>query len=54
LKKLSKNLDELPKKISEETKMTPKSEKYFMFVLIGSLLFVFGSVLPMTNKLKKY
>jgi len=46
LKKLSKDLDELPKKISDEETITPKSEKYFIFAFVGMILFVLGFVLP--------
>ncbi len=46
LKKLTKDLDILPKKISNEENITPASEKYLMFVIIGTLLFVIGIILP--------
>jgi Ca-activated chloride channel family protein len=46
LKKLSQDLDALPKKISEEENMTPKAEKYFVFAALGMMLMVLGFVLP--------
>jgi Ca-activated chloride channel family protein len=46
LKKLSQDLDALPKKISEEENMSPKAEKYFVFAALGMMLMVLGFVLP--------
>jgi Ca-activated chloride channel family protein len=46
LKKLSQDLDALPKKISDEENMTPKAEKYFVFAVVGMILLVLGFILP--------
>ncbi len=46
LRKLTKDLNALPKKISSEENITPAAEKYLMFVIVGTLLFIIGIILP--------
>jgi len=46
LNKLTKQLDELPKKISSEENITPYKERYFWFAFVGVVLFVLGFVFP--------
>ena len=46
LETLVKKLDELPKKILKEENLSPQSEHYFWFTLLGLLFFSGGFLLP--------
>ncbi len=48
LQDLMQDLEKLPKKILTEEKLSPESEKYFWFALLGMMFFVGGMILPIS------
>ncbi len=50
---LQKELDKLPKKILKDTTLNPNKEQYWIFALIGTILFILGFVWPRYVKIKK-
>lgn len=52
LKTLQRKLDKLPKKILKDTILNPNKEQYWIFALIGTILFIFGFLWPKNMKIK--
>jgi Ca-activated chloride channel family protein len=52
LKQLTKQLNDLPTKIIDEENITPYKERYFVFALLGTILFILGFVLPENIRIK--